>query len=163
MTAVTRTTGTIVIIGIGNPDRGDDGAGRAVAARLAGSLSSGIRVAEHGGEATGLLALVDGVDAVYFVDACASGGSPGTVHRFDAAAARLPATVGGVSSHGFGLGEAVELARTLGMLPPRAIVYAIEGANFETGAPLSTPVAAAAADVAARLRSEVAAMEPSDA
>ena len=50
----------------------------------------------------------------------------------------------------------MELARALAQLPPHCVVYAIEGASFETGAPLSQAVAAAVADVAARLRTEIA-------
>ena len=59
------------------------------------------------------------------------------------AATPLPRGALGMSTHGFGLAEALELARALGQLPRRCIVYAIEGASFETGAPLSPEVAAA--------------------
>lgn len=148
--------GRTLVLGIGNPDRGDDAAGRIVARRLSGALPDGVEVDEHDGEATALLARIDGADAVYWVDACASGKAPGTVHRFDVAAAPLPSLSLGVSTHGFGLGEAVELARTLGCLPQRAVVYAIEGASFDAGAALSPPVAAAVAEVARRLRAEIA-------
>jgi len=148
-----------LVLGIGNPDRGDDGVGRAVARRLSGTLPEGAAVAEHGGEATGVLACIEGAHTVFFVDACASGEPPGTIHRFDVAAAPLPAAAFALSSHGFGLPEAVELARTLGTLPPAAVVYAIEGGGFDTGAALSPAVEAAVAEVADRLSREIAAME----
>lgn len=152
-----------LVIGIGNPERGDDAAGRVVARRLAGALPEGVEVAEHDGEATSLLARIEGTGTVYCVDACLSGEAPGTVHRFDVAAAPLPDAAFGISTHGFGLGEALELARTLGVLPPRAIVYAIEGKSFATGASLSAPVEAAVADVADRLRAEIAGAEAANA
>jgi hydrogenase maturation protease len=39
-----------------------------------------------------------------------------------------------------GLPEAVELARELDRLPPRLVVYGIEGESFEAGEGLSYPV-----------------------
>ena len=77
------------------------------------------------------------------VDAAASGASPGTVHRFDARAAPLPAAHLRSSTHAFGVADAVELARALGRLPGRLDVYAIEGGDFSLGAGLTPPVAAA--------------------
>ncbi len=47
-----------------------------------------------------------------------------------------------------GLAEAVELARALGRLPARLVVYGIEAASFETGAEPSAAVRAAAESVA---------------
>ena len=45
------------------------------------------------------------------------------------------------SSHAIGLSEVLELARVIGVLPPRVIVYGIEAGNLETGQALSAPVA----------------------
>ena len=47
------------------------------------------------------------------------------------------------STHAVGVGEAIELARVVGRLPSRIVVYGIEGSRFETGAALSAEVAAA--------------------
>ncbi len=146
-----------LLIGIGNLDRGDDGAGRAVAKALRETASDDLRVVEHDGEATGLLALLAEVATAVIVDASASGAAPGTVRRFDVAASPLPADSSRMSSHGLGLVDAVELARQLGQLPPRCIVYAIEGGDFRIGALLSPAVAEAVVRVAALLRDEIAA------
>jgi len=145
-----------IVIGIGNPDRGDDAAGRMVARLLRRSLPDGVDLAELAGEATALLARLDGAGTAWLIDASASGAPAGTVRRFDVGDGPLPAASFGLSSHGFGLAEATELARALGQLPPRCIVYAIEGACFDAGAPLSPPVSAAVADVAARVIAEIA-------
>lgn len=144
-----------IVLGIGNPDRGDDAAGPAVARLLKGTLTADIEVAEHGGEAAALLGRLDGAAQAYLVDACVSGAPTGTVQRFDAATTPLPQRVFGLSSHSFGLAEAIELGRALGQLPPHCIVYAIEGGGFEAGEPLSPPVQAAVADVASRIRAEI--------
>lgn len=145
-----------IVLGVGNPDRGDDAAGRAVARHLRRLLPANVEVVEHDGEATTLLVQIDGATAAFVVDACASGAPAGTIRRFDVSAAPLPELGFGLSTHGFGLGMAIELARTLDQLPQQCIVYAIEGASFETGAPLSPPVAAAVGDVARRLYAEIA-------
>lgn len=150
-----------LVVGIGNPDRGDDGAGRAVARALRGVLPAGAKVTEHDGEATSLLALIEGADAAILIDACVSGAAPGTVRRFDAAAGPLPeADFAVASTHGFGLAAAIELGRALGQLPARCIVYAIEGESFGTGAPLSPPVAAAVTEVVGRVGKEMGAGSP---
>jgi hydrogenase maturation protease len=146
-----------IVLGIGNPDRGDDAAGRAVARLLRSAPPDGFELVEQDGEATALLAQLDGAAAAFVVDACASGASPGTVRRFDVTTGPLPQAAFGLSTHGFGLAEAIELARALGQLPPCCVVYAIEGGCFEAGAPLSPPVAAAVVAVAERLRAEIGA------
>jgi hydrogenase maturation protease len=149
-----------IIIGIGNPDRGDDGAGRAAARRLCGVLPQGVVVVEHDGETTGLLAELDGAATAYLVDACVSGAPAGTVYRYDVAKTQLSHVARGASSHGLGLAEAVELARILGQLPPSCIVYAIEGETFAFGTVLSPPVATAVDDVVARICGEIAGQFP---
>jgi hydrogenase maturation protease len=152
---VTQHRSRQIVIGIGNPDRGDDAAGHAVARHLRHLLQSDVSVVEHDGEATALFAQLDGAAAAFMVDASASGAPPGMIRRFDASAAPVPDRAFGLSTHGFGLAMAIELARTLGQLPPRCIVYAIEGTSFEPGAPLSPPVAAAVTEVVRRLHVEI--------
>jgi hydrogenase maturation protease len=145
-----------IVIGIGNPERGDDAAGRIVARRLRGALPQDIEIVEHDGEATGLLALLGGADAAFLIDACLSDASPGSIHCCDLAKGPLPPSASPVSSHGLGVAEALELARALGRLPRLCIVYAIEGQRFEVGASLSAAVTAAIAKVVRRLRTELA-------
>jgi hydrogenase maturation protease len=146
-----------IVLGIGNPDRGDDGAGPAVARKLSELLVQDVEVIEHGGEATALVAQMDGAASVFLIDACASGAPPGTVRRLDVSAAPVPEEVAlGLSTHAFGPAMAVELARSLGQLPHRCIIYTIEGASFMPGAPLSPPVAHGVAQVVGRVRAEIA-------
>ncbi len=147
------------VIGIGNPERGDDAAGRAVARMLKDRLQATVAVTEHSGESASLLDLLDGVDEAILIDACVSGATPGTLHRFDVSAAPLPKAKFSLSTHGLGLAEALELARALGRLPPRTIVYAIEAGSFDTGAPLSPAVAAAVGEACARLCAEFGSVE----
>ena len=146
-----------IVLGVGNPDRGDDGAGPAVARKLWELSIPDVEVIEHGGEATALVAQMDGAASVFLIDACASGAPPGTVRRIDVSAAPVPEEVAlGLSTHAFGPATAVELARSLGQLPHRCVIYTIEGASFTPGAPLSPPVAAGVGKVVARVRAEIA-------
>ncbi len=66
-------------------------------------------------------------------------------------AARSPPRVFRGSTHALGLGEAIELARALGRLPGRLLVYGVEGADFGTGEGLSPAVTAALGPLADEL------------
>jgi hydrogenase maturation protease len=129
-----RGTDRLLVIGVGNPACGDDGAGRELVRRLrqrlAESSSVDVDLAECDGGAADLLDLWQGRDRVVLVDACRGGGAPGTLHVFDAVVAPLPADLlaadARASSHGHGPAQAVELGRALGRLPRRLTVYAIE-------------------------------------
>ena len=130
-----------MVIGVGNAARGDDAAGLIAARRLGGL--------EHEGDPVALLDVWRGADVAVVIDAVSSGAEPGTVHRFDATAAPLPARLRrSTSSHALGLAEAIELGRTLGRLPARLLVYGIEGERFEAGMELTPAVAAAVEAVA---------------
>jgi len=123
----------MMLIGIGNEWRSDDGAGLEVARRLGGQ--------EFQGEPIGLVEVLDGADEVTIADAVFSGAPPGTVHDFEAGAEPLPvALFGAASTHALGLAEAIEIARSLGRLPARVRVLGIEGARFDYGRGLSPEV-----------------------
>ncbi|MGZ9117038.1 MAG: hydrogenase maturation protease [Methylocystis sp.] len=144
----------IIVLCIGNPQRGDDAAGREVAHALKALLVD-VEIIEEEGEATRVLARLEGADVAYIVDACVFGAKPGDIRRFDVGTGPLPRAAFGASTHGFGLAEALELARALGVLPPLCIVYAIEGEIFDVGASMSPAVAAAVDIVAGRLRADI--------
>jgi hydrogenase maturation protease len=137
-----------MVIGIGNRWRGDDAAGLAVAGRL---RELGADARELEGEPAALIEAFAEADAIVIVDAASSGAPPGTVRRFDARSGPLPSHCLRSSTHALGVPEAVELARALGRLPARLEIFAIEGARFTTGAPLSPPVERAVHDLAASL------------
>ena len=148
-----------VIIGIGNPDCGDDAAGRIVARQLNMKHAAGTRVVEHCGEAAGLVECLSSARAAYIIDSSVTGQPPGAINRLNVAAKALPRGALGCSTHGVGLAEAIELARALGRLPPRCVVYAIEGRRYEVGAALSPEVAAAAEKVVMLIQDELAKCE----
>lgn len=131
---------SVLIIGVGNAYRGDDGVGLAAAQVIRRRLGTPATVREASGEPASLMALWQETETVVVIDAVISGAAPGTIHRFDAHAARLPAEWFHCSTHNFGVVEAIELARAWGQLPPRLIVFGIEGRSFEPGCKLTPPV-----------------------
>jgi hydrogenase maturation protease len=151
--------GRTLVLGIGNPEQGDDAAGRVVARLLRSSLSDHVEIIELDGEATALLEHLEDATAAFMIDACKSGAPVGTVRRINVGVEPLPQAAFGLSTHSFGLREAIGLARALGKLPSHCIVYAIEGRSFEIGQPLSPAVAAATHAVVDRLCAELSGNE----
>jgi hydrogenase maturation protease len=145
------------VVCVGNRWRSDDAAGLEVAARLRGTLPEGVELEEREGEPTALIAAFEGADALWLVDAVSSGSEPGTVHRLEAGDRELPHDLFRTSTHHVGLAESVELARVLGRLPARTVVFGIEGSTFAVGEQLSPPVTAAVEAVAEALRRELTA------
>lgn len=147
-----------VVIGIGNPLRGDDAAGVEVVERLRGHVPDGVEVASCDEEPSRLIETWANADAAVIVDAVASGASPGLLHRFDAGETGIPAHALRSSTHAIGLAETIELARALGKLPPRVLVYGIEGSDFGTGRPLSPEVEAAVETVVTAIQGDLESM-----
>ena len=145
----------LLIIGLGNPDRGDDGVGALVVEALTGRQPSDVEMMLRTGD---MLALVEdwaGANTVICIDAAAAVGSPGRIHRVDGYADALLPEPGLASSHAFGLAEAIALSRALGTAPPTLVVYAIEGRVFDTGAPVSPEVAGAVEAATSQILTEV--------
>ena len=141
-------------MGVGNPGRGDDAVGRVVAEELRGRNGCALEVRECSGEATALMEAWTGFDDVAVVDACLGAGPPGSLHRFGAHELERLETVlprRYASTHGIGVAEAVALARALGRLPSRLVIYAIEGRHFRAATPLSAEVHAAVRQLVALL------------
>lgn len=145
-----------VVIGVGNALRGDDAAGLEVVRRLAGeSLPPGVERRECSGEPASLLAAWSGAELVVLVDAAAAGDPPGTVKRYDASDAPLPAERLRHSTHALGPAEAIELSRALGTLPPRVVVFTVEGGGYGEGAAMGRAVAAGVEEAAERILAEL--------
>lgn len=132
---------TIRIIGLGNELRGDDAVGLLVARCLRQKVGDYAEVIEAEMVGADLIDLMEGARVVILIDAARSGQSPGTIHRLDASAVSIARQMFPHSSHALGISEALELARVMGVLPPRVIVYGIEAGNTEAGQGLSSPVA----------------------
>jgi hydrogenase maturation protease len=146
----------IVIIGIGNEFRGDDGAGLAVAEILKAENLAGVEVKIESGEGAILLESWQNFKTAIIVDAARGGGPPGTIHRFEIQDKPLPRSIfNSCSSHAFSVVEAIEMGKTLDRLPPNLIVYGIEGKSFGMGLGLSDEVQKAVVILAKRIATEI--------
>lgn len=145
----------VLVIGLGNPDRGDDGVGAIVARGLAGRLPPDAVVKVRSGDLLSLIDDWDGFDAVVCIDAAAPAGVHGRISRLDLNSTELPRNLTLRSSHAWGLAEAIALGRSLQRAPRQIIVYAIEGNSFDGGAALTPAAAAATHVVADRVVAEV--------
>ena len=139
--------GRVVVIGVGNEFRRDDGAGPAVIRRLLLRAPHDVELMTCDGEPTRLIETWAGAPLAIVVDAVrAEPPHPGSLHRLV-----LVRPLGGTqaaSSHGLGLDDAVALALALDRMPGRLIVHAVEAGNLAQGTGL-TPAVAAAVDALA--------------
>lgn len=147
----------VLIIGVGNRLRRDDGFGPIVAERLA---QSGLPTREHSGEGAGLMDLFADLDCLILVDAAKSGARAGTIHRLNASSTPLPKGFFHYSTHLFGPAEAVEMARMLNRLPPQVHIFAVEGKDFAHGEGLSPSVERGAKTVEREIRALFAKIIP---
>lgn len=153
---MTTADNRIVLIGVGNIFRGDDGAGPAVAREIMSRKISGLLVIDQIGDGTDLMAAWDGLHTAYVVDCMRSGAAAGTVRRFEALIDDITEDMfPGYSTHAFSIPGTVELARILGRLPMRLILYGIEGRIFTAGADMCPEVRAAVATVADMIEGEI--------
>lgn len=134
----------ILIIGIGNEYRSDDAVGLLVARALQARKLPSTVIIEATGEGTGLLEAWKGRENVILVDAVTSQSAAGTIHQLDAQTGPIAPGLFALSTHAFGVVEAIELARALGNLPQHLMIYGIEGAHFVAGVGLSPAVERAA-------------------
>src|ERR1051326_3184018 len=107
----------ILIIGIGNEYRSDDGVGLVVARELQAKKLPQTLVTECNGDGAGLMEMWESGTTVILVDAVSSGANPGTIYRLDALTQPIPAFFPFPSTHAFGVAEALRLARALDQLP----------------------------------------------
>lgn len=153
----------VLVVGLGNPDRGDDGIGALVAKALAGRLPADVTLIARSSDMMSLIEDWAGFDALVCVDAAAPMGAPGRVHRINLTIDELPSGMSFTSSHAFGLADTVRLARALKLAPQDIVVYAVEGCCFDGGEPVTVDVAAAAGEVAHRIIAEVDRLRQSSA
>lgn len=135
-----------LFVGVGNHDRGDDGAGPSVIRRLTGHRTVEVR------DCADLVEIWSGEEEVVVIDAMVSGSPPGTIKRFDGIATELPTASFG-STHSLGLPAAIGLSRALGRLPRSLCVYGVEAADLRPGAAMTPEVQGAVLRIVGELES----------
>jgi hydrogenase maturation protease len=153
----------VVVIGVGNEFRRDDGIGPEVVSRLRGQAPAGVRLVVSDGDPTRMIEAWTGASLAVVVDAVLADPPPtspspfpGRLHRIvvDRAA---DAGAHPVSSHGLSLGQSIALARALDRMPERLIVHAVEAGDVRQGVGLTPAVAGAADALTAAVLEDLAA------
>lgn len=145
---------SIMIIGIGQIYRSDDGIGLIVAERLRSLLGhrEDICVLNYQGDLIHLMELWSGTSMVILIDSIQPQGRPGSIALFAAHERSLPTICWQTSTHSTGLSEVIELAKVLGNCPPALYVFGIEGKNFQIGDTLTSSVAKSSDVLISRIR-----------
>jgi len=145
-----------LIAGVGNVLLGDEGIGvHAVRELTAQGLPGGVDAIDAGTALGDLLGEFSRYGTLILVDAVRGGGKAGDLYRFeirsrgDLAGATAP-----LSMHEFGVAEALDQARALGLLPPRVVLLGMEPACLAPGMELSAACARALPELLRRIRAE---------
>jgi hydrogenase maturation protease len=127
----------VSIVGVGSP-HGDDQIGWRVIERLqrkplpgilAAAVSEAVRVLDH----------LEGCTTLVLVDACRSGARAGTIHRLVWPDPRLQGQ-DNVSTHGYGVMQALELGAAVDRLPLHVVLIGVEAQACSATDQMSLPV-----------------------
>jgi len=151
----------IVVLGIGNLLKGDDGVGvRVVEALERGeALPPGVALVDGGTGGPTLMTEFAGAAALIIVDAGELGAKPGTVREFgleEVAETNAPRPF---SLHDVGVMGMIDLTRQVGELPPVVRFVVIQPERFDTGDRLSPAVAASVDRAAEAVRAVIKKMQ----
>lgn len=157
----------VLIAGMGNVLRGDDGFGVEIARRLAderGGLPAGVKVVELGIGGIHLVQeLMERYDALVLIDAVERGSRPGTLHLLEADVPDLVTWSEDerrdflADMHYATPSKALTLARALGVLPRKVLILGCQPEAYEElGIGLSDTVANVVERTVARVKDLVA-------
>jgi hydrogenase maturation protease len=133
---------SVVVIGLGNPFRRDDGIGPAFVTALEPQVRPNVRVVAATRDPTVLIAAWADTDLAIVVDAAVCQPStPGRIRRYTSCLPTHVEVAG--NSHGLGVSEAIQLATILNRAPRHLVLFAIEAADTSVGHGLSPTVEAA--------------------
>lgn len=145
-----------LILGVGNPLMGDDGAGIEAARILSeADLPENVTVQEAGTPGWGLVEWIKDWDSVVIVDAAQMGLTPGEWQRFDSSDVRLIAGEKSISLHQTDLAGGLALAQALDMLPKEITFYGIEPESTDQGMDLSPAIRSSLPELVKNILQEV--------
>jgi hydrogenase maturation protease len=146
-----------LVIGLGNPLRGDDGLGPAVLDLLRRKSEAGWTLIESAGDDLLEWMAASEFDRIIVVDAADLGTAPGSWARLTPESLATPNEL----SHGFDLAQSLALLTALGIKPAPISIYAVQPAVVGWRPGLSRIVAIALAAVANAIRQELCRNQPS--
>jgi hydrogenase maturation protease len=150
----------VLVLGLGNPLRGDDGIGpRVIEVLNRRGLPEGVTALDAGTGGLDLLQVLEGWERAIIIDAADVGREPGQFARFTSDEARFVGSEDATSLHNAGLAEVLALAEAIGQPLPELVIFGVQPAKIGWGEGLSPAVEAtlpvlvdAVVDEVARLR-----------
>lgn len=145
-----------LVLGLGNPLRGDDGLGPAVIRWMqARGLPCGVTAIDGGTRGLDVLLTLAEYRRVFIVDAAGVGRAPGEWLRIAPDLRRLGVETPALSCHAAGLADALALGAALGVLPEQVIIFGVQPARVDWSPELSAEVRKAVPAVGRAILSEV--------
>ena len=132
---------SILVLGLGNPLLGDDGAGLVALGQLEEAMGpeGEIEFLDGGTQGVYLLPYLENKQKLLILDAVDFGANPGEVGTFDPMC--IPLGVGPkLSPHQAGFEEVLGLLELLGYVPKEAVLLGIQPKSLKLGDPLSEEV-----------------------
>jgi len=138
---MTASERNIVVLGIGNLLKGDDGVGvRVIEALASRSLPDDVECIDGGTGGPTLMIHVEGARALIVVDAVNLGAPPGAVRAFSLEEIEDTGGPACFSLHDVGILPMLDLARALGTLPPVVRIVGVQPERFDLGDRLTPAV-----------------------
>jgi len=146
----------VLVLGLGNPLRGDDGIGPAVIAALRQvELPSKVELLDGGTAGLSLLSAIAGRQRLLVVDAADMGRPAGTVLCLRPGEVSLERVEAPISPHQLGLVETLDLAGQLGLAPHMVQIFAVQPGQIGWGQELSPEVQACLPQIVADVLVEI--------
>lgn len=147
---------SVLILGLGNPLRGDDGVGpRVVEVLTHRGLPEGVSALDGGTGGIGLLGMVEGWNRVVVVDAADIGREPGEIVRFTLDRSHIAESSDDLTLHNAGLADALALAYALDHPLPPMVIFGVQPERIGWGDGLSPAVEAAFPELIKAILEEV--------
>lgn len=134
----------ILILGVGNPLRRDDGIGPMIIDMLSNNTDLSdqkVDLLDGGTDGLALMDYMQNYKHVIIIDAVEMKTPPGEIKVFSPAEAKMSINLDALSTHGFGLAEVIKMMEALDQMVPMTII-GIQPESIEFFEGLSSKVAA---------------------
>ena len=146
----------VLVLGLGNPLRGDDGIGpRVIEVLNRCGLPEGATALDAGTGGLDLLQVLEGWERAIIIDAADVGREPGQFARFTPDEARFVGSEDAPSLHNAGLAEVLALADAVGQPLPEMVIFGVQPEKIGWGEGLSPAVEATLSELVDAVLDEV--------
>jgi hydrogenase maturation protease len=131
----------VLVLGIGNPVRTDDGVGIRIAEALKQETVGSTVDIKNGISGLDILGAITDYDRIIVVDAIRTGGEPGTIYRLSPEDPGFQKSLHAFSTHDMDFLSTIELGKSIfaGRMPKDIIIIAVEADDITTVSDRCTP------------------------